>query len=917
MLNFFFRSRRISRKPRTRRNPIEQLERRVMLSTIQVASGDTTGLVNAISTANSSGGSNTIVLAGGVYSLSTVNNYWFGPTGLPAIASDITIIGNYATISRVTTPNTPGFRLFTVLGGPTYGSVSAGSLTLENLNLAGGFAGGGNSGEGGAGLGAGGAIFNVGTLSLTGVCVQYNQAQGGNVGAGKYGLSGAGMGGTPINDDAGGFGSPNFPGALGGVGGASGVYGAGGGGGFSANGQPGNNGGGVGGGLSGLGGAGGAGYGQGGGAGGDGGGGGGGNSQSYNGGEFGYGAPAILNENQAPGTSTQSNTGGGGGGVGGGGAAAGIIGTTKELNTGGGGGGFGGGGGAGTGGDNSDGGQGGFGGGGGPSGAKSNPGTSVFGGGTGSRTSFNGKSGGGGGGAAMGGGIFNLYGTVTIVNSTFTENQAAGGSAGDRGGSPGSAYGGAIFNLNGNVTLLSSTIAQNLAGGGVGGTGSGSWGGGIFSLGFGNTPGGTPATAGLSISNCILSGSIGGPDLVIQQNGNASSQIITPGPNLVQTPGPGVPSGLNILIANPNLGPLQNNGGFTYTMAPQTGSPAIGAGSAPFTQQVGDPLVSGSNIDTFAGQVYINLEPFDGSNTPLTMSWLAPASSIGHYITPLVFTISGGVKTLAAVYQSIYVSAAGQSSAPLILLQGQLTPGTPYVFGYSDQQVSFSNNTLSSTSSNTGTIPYNVAPAGGWEYTAGTVDSPVTFNVGTTFSQSGYSSVQLYSGRLYSASMTLTNPAIRYDQRGAGYPRVINGSLDLGAFQTQNSGSTAPTVLAVTPTGNLPWTLSLNIKFSAPLLAASAEDVRNYQLVSPNGTTIPIVRAKYDANTYQVKLTVGAFLDLRSHYKLTLLGTGAHRIRGRNGLALDGKNTGRPGSDFEFVLTRPYILPGTLFDNLF
>ena len=890
-----------------------------MLSTISVAAGDVSGLVGAINTANSSPEADTIVLAGGIYTVSSVDNYWFGPNGFPAIASDITIIGNYATISRDTSGGTPGFRLFCVLGGPTFGSVSAGSLTLENLTLAGGYAAGGNSGAGGAGLGAGGAIFNFGTLSLTNVCLQYNAAQGGTVNGGGLGFQGAGMGGNTLSNYGGGFGGP-FPGALGGDGGVGGTNGAGGGGGFSANGSSGGSGGGNGGGLSGLGGAGGNGYQANGGSGGDGGGGGGG-SYAYLAGNFGYGggnyeqldgSSSDVVDGDDFGGQTPITGGGGGGGVGGGGAAGGQKGVSKKKTSGGGGGGFGGGGGGGSGGENSNGGQGGFGGGGGPSGKKATPGTSVFGGGAGGS---GGGGGGGGGGAGMGGAIFNLYGTVRIVNSTITQNVASGGSASGLGGTPGSAYGGGIFNLNGNVTLLSVTIAGNSVGGGTGGTGSGSWGGGVFSLGFGNTPGGSPATASLSIGNSILAGSTGGADLVIQQNGNATSQIITPAPNMVQNLGTGVPSGLNILIGNPNLGPLQKNGGNTNTMALQTGSPAIGVGSAPFALQVGDPLVICNILDTYSGQAYINLDPFDGGNTPVTMSWLAPASSIGHYITPLVFTVSGGVKTLVAVYQPIYVSAAGAGTAGLQLLQGQLTPGTVCVFGYSDQQVVLNAGTLTNISSNTGTIPYENSPSGGWVYTAGPVDATVPLSVGSTFSESGTANFQLYTGRLYSASLTLSSPAIPYDQRGVGYSRVVNGSIDLGAYQTQNSGSAAPTVLAVTPDGNLPWTRSLTITFSRPIQATSAQDIRNYRLVAPNGRVLPILKASYDSKSQSVKLTLGAFVNLNSHNQLTLFGTGAHRISGANGLALDGQNKGQPGNNFEYDLTRPYVLPRTSFYN--
>lgn len=82
--------------------------------------GDTTALTSAITNANDEGlhpGADKIVLtAGCTYALSTIDNAWYGPNGLPAISSVITIEGNGATISRSTAVGIPNFRLFYVSG---------------------------------------------------------------------------------------------------------------------------------------------------------------------------------------------------------------------------------------------------------------------------------------------------------------------------------------------------------------------------------------------------------------------------------------------------------------------------------------------------------------------------------------------------------------------------------------------------------------------------------------------------------------------------------------------------------------------------------------------------------------------------------------------------------------------------------
>ena len=142
-----------------------------------------------------------------------------GPDGLPAIASNLVIQGNGASIVRAS--GSPDFRLFCVLGGPTYGSTSAGSLTLEDLTLSGGLAQGGTSNYGGGGLGAGRAIFNVGVLNLYDVTADDNSAIGGSAGdVAIYSSGGAGIGSDATNDGGtGGFGG-TFPGAMGGAGGS-------------------------------------------------------------------------------------------------------------------------------------------------------------------------------------------------------------------------------------------------------------------------------------------------------------------------------------------------------------------------------------------------------------------------------------------------------------------------------------------------------------------------------------------------------------------------------------------------------------------------------------------------------------------------------------------------------------------------
>src|SRR5262245_32446332 len=80
---------------------LELLEDRLAPATFTIANGDTAGLITAINEANATTEADVIELASqGTYLFNQVDNFWFGPTALPAISSDITIDGNGALLRR-------------------------------------------------------------------------------------------------------------------------------------------------------------------------------------------------------------------------------------------------------------------------------------------------------------------------------------------------------------------------------------------------------------------------------------------------------------------------------------------------------------------------------------------------------------------------------------------------------------------------------------------------------------------------------------------------------------------------------------------------------------------------------------------------------------------------------------------------
>jgi len=166
---------RISRNPRPRPQPagrgtrlvLEHLEDRALPSAYSAAS--VSDLIADITAANKAGGTNTITLTAPTtspYALTAYNNgsNAYGVNGLPVIAANdnLTIVGSGDTIDRTVNPIV-GFRFF--------GVAPNASLTLQNLTLQGGVVNGTTAVKS-----SGGAIYNLGALTLSSVTVANNQA---------------------------------------------------------------------------------------------------------------------------------------------------------------------------------------------------------------------------------------------------------------------------------------------------------------------------------------------------------------------------------------------------------------------------------------------------------------------------------------------------------------------------------------------------------------------------------------------------------------------------------------------------------------------------------------------------------------------------------------------------------------------
>jgi hypothetical protein len=613
----------------------------VNLVTGQDASGHVT-LRSALMAANATSGSNTIVLPAGTITLTLPGaNEDNAETGDLDIYHSLAIVGQGALASVVNANQLD--RVFQVFSGATVsmigftiqngrvigtggGVANAGTLTLSGMrlsnNAAVGETGRGNltgpGGQPGSVNGFGGAVYNQGNLEIDDTTLTDNTAQGGRGGTSSSFGSGGGGGGLGAG------------GALFNDGGTVNIFRST----LSANLA-----------VGGDGAAGGPGFG---GAGGGGGGAGGAGGDSGN--------PATIG---------RTGSFGGGGGGGGSGSSASFGGD-------GGGGGFGGGGGGGGSVFGSD--SFGFHGLGGVS--TGPPGFGGFGGSSGAR-----GGGGGGGGAGLGGGIYNNAGTVNVNLSTISGNLAQGGSGGftpafggGAGGDGGGGQGGGIFDNNAPLVLLNTTIADNTAlGGAAGGIYSGSSGASNGNAGSG-TGGGlanipTEGSVSLSLTNTLLANN--SANLANDFSGTA----ISGGHNLVGDPEGGTllsspGAGGDITGVQANLGPLQDNGGPTFTQALLPNSPAIDAAdpnaSSPSDQR-GVLRLNNPDIGAYEFNPYAVTNTNDSGPGSLRQAILNADNFGGGQ--ELTFDLPGGDTTIQPL------SALPTITVPLVI-DGTTQPGS-------------------------------------------------------------------------------------------------------------------------------------------------------------------------------------------------------------------------------------------------
>ncbi len=458
--------------------------------------------------------------------------------------------------------------------------------------------------------------------------------------------------------------------------------------------------------------------------------------------------------------------------------------------------------------------------------------------GSGSRGGSSGGGSGGGSQLTSGGGSSSGFGGGSSGNGGI----ASGGPGGD-GGVGGLGQGGALYVTGGTITAFNNTIAMNSADGGAGGTGGAGGPGGSNGLGKGaperperpatsdagglyvdggvvnlysstvalNTQTGLIRVAGtVTAVSTLFAGNTSGDD---SGNINATYSLFQKAPTNGTVTGSHNLIGVNPLLATAGL--TNTNGGPTDTIALQSNSRAIGAGSNPenlFTDQRGyGPRTGthGTDIGAYQHDATADTTPptFNSNATDVTGS---NASALDPYTFTVTFTDNTAVSASSIAGAVVEVIPPGGGNPIVATATATLAVGTTDPFGDAPSIV----------------VTYQITPPGGsWTaidngtYTLNLIGTPVTDIAGNA----------LASGTL--GTFTVQTLFLGKDTTTQGTWEGFYGSQ---GYDVVGGPSSLPSYASVTPAGAVPLYLDDHLERPPSPGSARLERPHRRRLVLPH-----------------------------------------------------------------------------------
>lgn len=387
--------------------------------------------------------------------------------------------------------------------------------------------------------------------------------------------------------------------------------------------------------------------------------------------------------------------------------------------------------------------------------------------------------------ADNGGGIANA-GNLTLADSTLSDNQATG----DDGGLAGGGFGGAVYNT-GVLTVTNSTLSSNQAAGGAGAdgssTGAGGGGGGGAGLGGGifNTSSGTVTITNTTISTNVALGGAGG--LGFENGGVFDGTGGNGGGNGGSGGTPGSPG------AAGGFGGGGGGGGGSSTVGGGGGAGGFGGGGGGGGGKTsgfsGDPGGAGGTGGGAGGQ-----GQFSG----------AAGGGGGAGLGGGIFNDGGTVTiTHTTITANQVVGGAGGDGAYGGAAVGQDGSGIGGGVYNNGGTIDLSNSIVAENLGDSdqdcdGAITsqgYNLVGSGTGCPISGAGDVSTTDPKLAALANNGGSTdthALLIGSRALSGGDAGFAPPPSTDQRGAGFPRVLGGRIDIGAFEADDVNQAGP-----------------------------------------------------------------------------------------------------------------------------
>ena len=384
----------------------------------------------------------------------------------------------------------------------------------------------------------------------------------------------------------------------------------------------------------------------------------------------------------------------------------------------------------------------------------------------------------------LGGGIYSTAGALTIAGATIANNQASGGHGGDYNGNNsagdgGSAAGGGLYASAGSLDISDSMVARNRATGGQGGDG-------IYACFSGSCTyldggaGGSALGAGLYVN---------GGSLTLASSTIASNQGGAGSPGVGGYPGLGEGGGLLIqsqtgmlaitgstLSGNSTTGD-GGGGGISNWGTLTVSNSTLSANSAIFSGVYGD----GGGISNEGGTLTVSNSTLSGNSAPngggggiYNTGYFGGAGAL----TVTSSTLSGNSANTGGGIDNFgaYASTVSRNT----LVAGNTAATSPDLSG------TFTSQGHNLIGDGTGGSGFNVTDL------VGTAASPIDPRLGPLQDNGGPTPTMALLPGSPAIDAGDNTGAPMWDQRGAPFRRIVNGIIDIGAFEVQARGHGGP-----------------------------------------------------------------------------------------------------------------------------